>query len=150
MACLWFGWLAIAVVDWDHAEVPLSVIGGLAVLWGLAWWDHLHGGWIVVPADPLQGVLVMAAVTGLALLVTRGRYGLGDGFLGIVMGLYLGAYWALLAWVLANLLMVPLIIGRKRGTEIPFAPGLGAAVALCSLPAAQILWLHWFPYVLPF
>jgi leader peptidase (prepilin peptidase)/N-methyltransferase len=150
MACFWFGWLAIALLDWTTHTVPLAVIGALALLWGLGWWDHVAGGWVVLPLDPLQGVLVMAAVTALALLATRGRYGLGDGLLALIMGLYLGATWALLAWLAANVFVLPWLWRARRGTEIPFAPGLAAASVLCSLPWVQLTWLHWFPYVLPF
>jgi leader peptidase (prepilin peptidase)/N-methyltransferase len=141
-----FGLMGVALVDLDTCEVPLAGVALMGAVWLAAFLARRFGAWLVLPRDPVQGLVVMIAASAFAALVTRGRYGGGDWLLGALMGLYLGPYFGLVAWFLANALAAPLALLRRRGRSVPFAPALAVASVVMMLPQAQMLWLHVFPY----
>ena len=147
--CFVFGLLAIALADLERYEVPLAVILALAGVWLAGFLFVRAHGWLVVAPRPLWGLGVMLAASAFGALVTRGRYGGGDWLIGCVMGLFLGPYYALIAWFGANLLALPLAVGWRRRAgagPFPFGPALAVASTLFALPPVQLFWLHVFPY----
>jgi leader peptidase (prepilin peptidase)/N-methyltransferase len=145
-----FAWLGIARVDAARCEVPLGTVAALAGVGVAAWAAHAAGGWVAWSTASGDGVFVMAGLGTLALIGTRGRYGGGDVLLGLVLGWYLGPYWAVWAWLTGNVLTLPAAWRRwRRGQPIPFAPGLAGAAWLAAWPALRLLWWHLFPTLGP-
>jgi leader peptidase (prepilin peptidase)/N-methyltransferase len=144
------GLLAAALADAERREVPTVLFAALAGLWLAAVAAARARLGVVVAPQPLLGAGVMLAVSAFAALVTRGRYGGADWLADVLLGLFLGPTFALVAWFGANALAAPwALAGRLRGRAalFPFLPALAAVGMLFALPAAQLAWLHWFPYV---
>lgn len=152
-----FGFVAAALVDWETTYIPVAIPVGLALLWGVAYVWHLQHGWIIVApgAFTAAGVMFVASFLYAAagrLIFGKLAYGVGDWLLGAVMGLYLGLYWAVLAWLGAGVVALAVYLIRTRGhltrgILLPFVPALAVGSAVAMNPSIQVWFLNLYPHV---
>lgn len=132
--------IIVAVIDLDHLIIPngvtlFGVVSALAFLLagesGLLWTEAMLGAVLV------GGFLYISGWLG-KLLFKKESMGFGDVKLGIMIGLFIGWEWGIVAlfisFFLASLVGVPGLISRRIqfGQRIPFGPflSLGSILTL--------------------
>jgi leader peptidase (prepilin peptidase)/N-methyltransferase len=154
--------MLLAFIDWDTMHLPNTLVGllfvvgmlgaGLSQLTGLPAVPLLAmgGGWL---AQPLVSALVGAVLSGGILLAvgvvyslirkTQG-FGMGDAKLLGTIGVFLGVYGLLAAFIATLLGAVYGVISARRSEEggkhkFPFGPFIVAGAVLTTL-AGQAIW----------
>ena len=130
---------AVAIdLAWRVVPDTLVVVGTFGALGVLA----------LARPDAVVSHLVMAIVVGgvalLVALVSRGGFGLGDVKLVAMFGVAIGAAVPIavgIAFVLAALVAVPVLVVRGRGATVPLVPflAIGALVAITGQFAGPAL-----------
>ena len=112
-----------AFQDWRRREVSVTVLvlfGSIGLLFGVA-----------VAQEPVAGLLSGMFPGGMLLALawgSRGQIGMGDGWLILAAGCYLGFWSVLGVFLLASILagvagaMMLLFFGGKKSDRLPFAP----------------------------
>lgn len=112
-----------AFQDWRRREVSVTVLvlfGSIGLLFGVA-----------VAQEPVAGLLSGMFPGGMLLTLawgSRGQIGMGDGWLILAAGCYLGFWSVLGVFLLASILagvagaMMLLFFGGKKSDRLPFAP----------------------------
>lgn len=130
---------AVAIdIAWRVVPDTLVVVGTIGALGVLA----------VTRPDALVNHMVMALVVGgvalLVALASRGGFGLGDVKLVAMFGIAIGAavpFAVGIAFALAALVAVPVLVVRGRGATVPLVPflAIGALVAVTGQFAGPAL-----------
>ena len=130
---------AVAIdIAWRVVPDTLVVVGALGALGVLA----------LARPDAVASHLVMAVIVGgvalLVALVSRGGFGLGDVKLVAMFGVAIGAAVPIavgIAFALAALAAVPVMVVRGRGATVPLVPflAIGALVAVTGPFASSAL-----------